>query len=175
MAGVGRGRVIGAIAALTRLAIAAGIGCVVFAGTVALILAEGASPAVSALATDLGMHGTIWAVVAFVVQQLLRMTGGRPAELATAASTSWHNQTLGPQPRPPRVLARQPQSPGWWTVLNVPPDAAPATFESAARGLLRQSHPDRWATADPVRRQEAEGRTRIILQALAEARATTAR
>lgn len=175
MAGGGRGRVVGALAAIARLAMACGIGCVVFAAAVAVILADDASPAVSALAADLGTCGAMLTIAGLVVEQVLRVARGRPAAPAPASSPSWHNQPLGQQPRsrPRPVPARQPQVTGWWSILGVQPDAPPATFEGAARNLLRQSHPDRWATADPIRRHEAEGRTRIILQALAEARAAS--
>ena len=174
MAGVGKGRVVGTMAALARLAIAAGIGCMIFALAVALILAEGAPLASPELITALGLLGAMWAAGGFVVDRLLRLAGRRPIQPAPPVPPSWHNQHLGRNGRQARPVRRPaPQPSGWWTVLGVAPDAPAATFEAAARGLLRQSHPDRWATADAARRQEAEGRTRTILQALAEARASS--
>ncbi|WP_126665488.1 J domain-containing protein [Croceibacterium ferulae] len=173
MAGVGKGRVVRIVAALARVAMAAGIGCMVFSAAVTLILANGASPTLVELAADLGVQGAMWAVAGFVADRLLRVAGGRRSEPVAPAPPSWHNQHLGHERQARPVHRPAPLPTGWWTVLGVPADAVPASFESAARTLLRQSHPDRWATAEPARRQEAEGRTRVILQALAEARASS--
>ncbi|KHL24704.1 hypothetical protein PK98_12245 [Croceibacterium mercuriale] len=174
MAGGGRGRVIGAVAALARLAMAIGIGCLVFSAAVALVLADRATPATPELAAGLGLLGALWTSAGLVAEGLVRLADGRGPKPTAPVPPSWHNQPSGRGPRhsrPRRVPVRQPQT-GWWTVLGVAADAPRATCESAARSLLRQCHPDRWATAEPVLRQQAEGRTRTILQALAEARAS---
>ena len=174
MVGDGRGRVIGAVAALARVAMAIGIGCLVFAAAVALILTDRASPGSPELTASLGLMGALSICAGLIAEGLTRVMGGHPAAPVAAAPPSWHNQSPGrngPHSRPAPVPARQPQAPGWWTVLGVTADAPRTAYESAARTLLRQSHPDRWAMAEPAQRQQAEGRTRAILQALAEARA----
>lgn len=175
MASGGRNRVIGAVAALARLAMAVGIGCLVFSVAVALVLADRATPARPELTAGLGLLGGVWISIGLMAAGLVRLTSRRRAEPVAPVSPSWHNQPSGGgarHSRPARVPARQPQA-GWWTVLGVPADAPRATYEGAARSLLRQCHPDRWATAEPALRQQAEGRTRTILQALGEARSQT--
>jgi hypothetical protein len=177
MAGVGRGRVIGAVAALARLAMAIGIGCLVFSAAVALVLADRTGPASPELAAALGLLGALWTSAGLLAEGLVRLAGRRRPDPVAPAAPSWHNQSSGrgaQHTRPARAPARVPQA-GWWTVLGVAADAPRATYEGAARGLLRQCHPDRWATAEPALRQQAEGRTRIILQALAEARLQSTR
>ena len=174
MASVGKGRVVGAAAALARLAMACGIGCMVFALAVVLILSDGPM-ASRELAAAAGLLGAMWTAGGLMVAGVLRIVGEHRPEQIRAAAPSWHNQPTGHEGRPARRPAPQTPARGWWTVLGVPADAPPAIVEGAARGLLRQCHPDRWATADAARRQDAEERTRNILQALAEARAASGR
>lgn len=47
-------------------------------------------------------------------------------------------------------------------VLGVPASAAPAEVRQAYRALAKRFHPDRWATADPQTRSEAELRMKEV-------------